>query len=92
MIYLDNAATTPCSREVVEAMIPFMEQQFGNPESPHYAGESLREPIFEARRNVAGLFGDTYCHRIILHPAERKPIILPFSGLRSASWPLERRT
>ena len=65
MIYLDNAATTPCSREVVEAMIPLMEQQFGNPESPHYAGESLREPIFEARRNVAGLFGDTYCHRII---------------------------
>ena len=65
MIYLDNAATTPCSREVVEAMIPFMEQKFGNPESPHQAGESLREPIYEARRNVAGLFCDTSCHRII---------------------------
>ena len=58
MIYLDNAATTPCSRRVVEEMLPYFETNFGNPESLHEAGSILHDPIYQARMYVSGLFGD----------------------------------
>ena len=64
MIYLDNAATTACSKEVVDAMLPFMELEFGNPESPHQAGTVPADAIFEARKNVAALFNDTHAFHV----------------------------
>ena len=51
--YLDNAATTPMAPEVVEAMIPVMRGQFGNPSSTHGFGREVKGLLETARRNVA---------------------------------------
>jgi len=52
-IYLDNAATTPIDPEVIEAMIPVLKNQFGNPSSIHSYGREVRSAIEQARKNVA---------------------------------------
>lgn len=52
-IYLDNAATTPMDPEVVDAMVPFMREHFGNPSSIHSYGREVRTAIETARKNVA---------------------------------------
>jgi len=52
-VYLDNAATTPISPEVIEAMIPIMKDFFGNPSSSHAFGRSVRAQIEYSRRSVA---------------------------------------
>lgn len=54
-IYLDNAATTPMDSEVVDAMIPVMQNQFGNPSSIHSWGREVKTAIENARKNVAKL-------------------------------------
>ena len=54
-IYLDFNASTPISPEVAEAMTPFLSQHFGNPSSPHWAGEPAREAVDQARKQVADL-------------------------------------
>ena len=54
-IYLDNAATTPLDAEVVNAMIPVMQNQFGNPSSIHSWGREVKTAIENARKNVAKL-------------------------------------
>ena len=56
-IYLDYNATTPVSREVVEAMMPFLETHFGNPSSMHAYGVQSRLAIEDAREHVAILLG-----------------------------------
>ena len=55
--YLDNAATTPISPEVLEAMLPYLREAYGNPQSLHEWGDEAREAIEEARRQVAALIG-----------------------------------
>ncbi|MDX6277012.1 MAG: cysteine desulfurase [Nocardioidaceae bacterium] len=57
MIYLDEAATTPLSREVLEAMWPFLSTEFGNPSSHHEVGEAARRALDRARADVAGVLG-----------------------------------
>ncbi len=54
-IYLDNAATTPLRKEVVDAMVPVMMNQFGNPSSIHSYGREVRTIIEKARKSVAAL-------------------------------------
>ena len=54
-IYLDNSATTPVRPEVIEAMMPFLLDKWGNPSSVHYYGRDARRFIDEARRAVATL-------------------------------------
>ncbi len=54
-VYFDNAATTPLDRAVFEAMLPLMEQQFGNPSSIHWHGREVRSALDRARKTVAGL-------------------------------------
>jgi cysteine desulfurase len=56
-IYLDHNATTPTALEVVEAMLPFFGERFGNPSSVHAAGREARAAVDEARRAVAELAG-----------------------------------
>ncbi|MCK4258533.1 MAG: cysteine desulfurase NifS [Halanaerobiales bacterium] len=56
-IYLDNAATTPTRPEVVEAMMPYFTEQFGNPSSVHLFGREVSKSITEAREQVAKLIG-----------------------------------
>lgn len=54
-IYFDNAATTPMHPEVLEAMIPVLNNQFGNPSSIHAFGRETRALIENARKTVARL-------------------------------------
>ena len=57
IIYLDNNATTPLDPEVLEAMLPFLREHFGNAASPHAAGRAAREAVERARQSVAALIG-----------------------------------
>jgi len=56
-VYLDNASTTPLLPEVREAMIPFLNELFGNPSSLHDWGNAAQEAIEAARVQVAQLIG-----------------------------------
>ncbi len=53
--YLDNAATTPIDKKVLEAMLPFLENHFGNPSSIHSLGRITKSAIEQARKTVANL-------------------------------------
>ncbi len=57
MIYLDNAATTRTAPEVVEAMIPFFTEMYGNPSAIYSLGSAGKKAINEARRTIAGAVG-----------------------------------
>ncbi|MCB0763482.1 MAG: cysteine desulfurase [Flavobacteriales bacterium] len=54
-IYFDNAATTPMAPEVIEAMLPYMQEHFGNPSAIHSFGRTTRAAVEKARRSVAAL-------------------------------------
>jgi cysteine desulfurase len=54
-IYLDYAATTPTHPEVVNAMLPYFTDAFGNPSSTYYYGQEAKQAIEEARNKVAAL-------------------------------------
>lgn len=54
-IYLDSAASTPVADEVIQEMLPYLKQQYGNPSSIHYFGRETTRAIQLARRRVAGL-------------------------------------
>jgi cysteine desulfurase len=56
-IYLDHNATTPILPEVVEAMLPYLREHFGNPSSGHVYGARARSGVARARDQVAGLLG-----------------------------------
>ncbi len=52
-VYLDNAATTPIAKEVVETMMPYLTEHFGNPSSSHSFGRKTKTAIENARRSIA---------------------------------------
>lgn len=52
-VYLDNAATTPLDKEVLDFMLPFMTEYYGNPSSIHADGRKVRAAIEDARKIVA---------------------------------------
>jgi cysteine desulfurase len=54
-IYLDYNATTPHDPEVIEAMRPYFEEEFGNPSSSHYYGSKPKQAVARARRQIASL-------------------------------------
>jgi cysteine desulfurase len=56
-IYLDYNATTPIDPAVVEAMLPYLRDHFGNPSSAHALGKRAHDAVEQARRQVAGLLG-----------------------------------
>lgn len=56
-IYLDNAATTKVDKRVLEAMLPFMNERYGNPSSIHKPGREAKVFLEEAREVVANFFG-----------------------------------
>ena len=61
-IYFDNAATTPLDPQVLEAMMPYLTDKFGNPSSIYSYGRETRLAIENARKSVAKILG--------AHPAE----------------------
>ena len=56
-IYLDYNATTPHDPEVIEAMRPFFEEEFGNPSSSHYYSTKPKQAVIKAREQIAALLG-----------------------------------
>lgn len=56
-VYLDHAATTPLDPEVLEAMLPYLREHYGNPSSPHALGRRARHAVEEARERVAAVLG-----------------------------------
>jgi cysteine desulfurase len=54
-IYLDNSATTPTDPRVVQAMLPYFTQAFGNPSSLHQAGKTAKAALDEARNTIAAV-------------------------------------
>ena len=75
LVYLDNAATTPVKPEVLEAMIPYFTERFGNPSSLYAAGQDSKDAIREAREQVAALIG--------ARPAE---VFFTGSGTEADNW------
>lgn len=77
-IYLDHIATTPLHPLALEAMLPFLKENFGNPQSPHSAGQEAAAAIDKARDQVAQL--------INAHPSE---IFFTASGSESNNFALK---
>jgi cysteine desulfurase len=71
-IYLDHNATTPLAAEALDAMLPFMREDYGNPSSMHWYGQRARGAAEEAREQVAKLIG-----------AEASEIVFTASGTES---------
>lgn len=57
MIYLDNSATTRVRPEVLDAMLPYLNEKYGNPSSVHATGREARAAVDRARGHVADLLG-----------------------------------
>jgi cysteine desulfurase len=81
-IYLDHAATTPLRREVLDAMTPFLTEDFGNASSAHSYGRRARAALDEAHERIAARIG-----------AQGREIVLTSGGteannlaLKSAAW------
>ncbi|MDC0522294.1 cysteine desulfurase [Nitrosopumilus sp.] len=55
MIYLDNAASTQIHEDVLNSMIPFLKEQYGNPSSIHRYGRLTRKAIHKARKQIASI-------------------------------------
>ncbi|MGW0954766.1 cysteine desulfurase family protein [Streptomyces sp. NPDC001212] len=56
-IYLDHQATTPMDKRVLEAMLPFLTHEYGNPSSPHAYGRTAAQAVRAARQQIAELAG-----------------------------------
>jgi len=54
-VYLDNSATTPIDPQVVEAMMPYLTDKFGNASSIHFFGQEAKAAVDKARHQVAAL-------------------------------------
>lgn len=54
-VYLDNAATTPVAPEVVEVMLPILQNDFGNPSSTHFLGRQTKAILENSRRTISTL-------------------------------------
>jgi cysteine desulfurase len=54
-VYLDYNATTPLRSEALDAMLPYLQEDFGNPSSVHWAGRRAKHGLEDARERVAAL-------------------------------------
>ncbi|WP_166073419.1 cysteine desulfurase NifS [Bradyrhizobium barranii] len=63
-VYLDNNATTRTDPSVVQAMLPFFTEQFGNASSAHAFGGEAAAALKQARRSLQALLGNAYDHEI----------------------------
>ena len=57
LVYMDHAATTPMREEVLQRMIPFMKENYGNPSSIYTLAQQARNAVDESRRTIAKLIG-----------------------------------
>ena len=57
MIYVDNAATTQMSKEVLDSMMPYLTEYYGNASSIYTIGQKSRAAVDEAREKIAAAIG-----------------------------------
>lgn len=76
-IYLDNAATTRTAPEVVEAMLPYFAENYGNPSSIYELAGASKEAVAKARETIAGILG-----------AKSNEIYFTGSGTEADNWAL----
>ena len=74
-IYFDNAATTPLDKEVLDAMLPYFTNHFGNPSSIYSYGRETRLAVESARKSVARIL-EVKPGTIFLQVGELKATIL----------------
>ena len=74
-VYADNAATTPVSKKVVEAMLPYMTEHYGNPSSLYGIGQTAARAVDKAREQVAAALG-----------ADVKEIFFTSGGSEADNW------
>ena len=78
MIYLDNAATTKTAPEVVEAMLPYFTENYGNPSTIYSLGSASKKAVNQARRTIAEAIG-----------AKQEEIYFTAGGSESDNWALK---
>ena len=78
VIYMDNAATTKVNPQALEAMLPFLKDDFGNPSTIYSVGKKARKAVEEARKTVANLLG-----------ADSKEIFFTSCGTESDNWAIK---
>jgi cysteine desulfurase len=81
-IYLDHAATSPLRREALDAMLPHLTDEWGNPSSPHEIGRRARHALDEARERVASAIG-ARPKEIVFTSGGTEALNL---GLKGAAW------
>ncbi len=77
-VYLDNAATTKTAPEVVEAMLPYFTEIYGNPSSVYKFSNAAKQAVLEARKEIAGVLG-----------AKTEEIYFTAGGTESDNWALK---
>lgn len=77
-VYADNAATTPVSPEVLEAMLPFLKEKYGNPSSLYSVAREAASAVEDARAKIAGLLG-----------AKPNEIYFTASGSEADNWAIK---
>jgi cysteine desulfurase len=83
MVYLDYNATTPLSPEARDAMLPFLDGNFGNPSSIHSAGRQARAAVDDARDRLADILG-VRPHEIVFTGGGTESCNLGLMGLARA--------
>jgi len=83
-VYLDHNATTPLAPEVLEKMLPMLQDDFGNPSSIHTVGSRAKRSIEEARRSLASLLNCT-ARRIVFTSGGSEANNLAIHGTVEAS-------
>ena len=81
IIYMDNAATTAVRKEVLEVMLPYFTQHYGNPSSIHSVGRDAKRAVENARKQVAAAIG-----------AQPQEIYFTAGGSESDNWALRSAT
>jgi len=90
-VYMDHNATTPVLPEVVDAMLPFLTREFGNPSSStHGYGREAARAVESARVSIAKLVGARHAEEIVFTAGATESDNLALRGLAAAS-PRERR-
>lgn len=75
-IYLDYQSARPVDPRVLEAMLPYFHEQFGNPSSLHAEGDAATAALEDSRKTVAGWI-NANSEELISPPGQRKPTIWP---------------
>lgn len=74
-IYLDHSATTPMDKRVLETMLPYLQENFGNADSPHAVGRNAMRAVDSARDKIASLIG-----------AKENEVYFTSGGTESDNW------